>query len=176
MATPVLVLPGFGNSGPDHWQTRWEQRHPDWRRVDLGQWEAPICTDWVARLNEAVRRCAAPPVFIAHSLGCLLVSHWVQQSAATIHGALLVAIPEPGTTGFPPTAHGFTPVPMQPFQFPSIVVASANDPFGSSAFARRCAMAWGSRFVDVGAAGHINADSRLGDWSEGYALVESLTK
>jgi predicted alpha/beta hydrolase family esterase len=63
---------------------------------------------------------------------------------------------------------------MQPHGFPSTVVVSANDPFGSSTFAQRCADAWGSRFVDIGEAGHINADSGLGDWAEGYALFQNL--
>jgi predicted alpha/beta hydrolase family esterase len=30
--------------------------------------------------------------------------------------------------------------------------------------------------VDLGAAGHINADSSLGDWPEGQALLQTLLK
>lgn len=176
MDTPVLVLPGFGNSGSGHWQTLWEARHPAWRRVELGQWDAPVCGDWVRVLDEAVRDCAAPPLLVAHSLACLLVAHWAAQSTAEIRGAFLVAIPEPGNPSFPPTARGFTPVPMQPLRCPSLVVASANDPFGSSAFARRCATAWGSRCVDIGEAGHINVDSHLGEWDEGYALFQDFAQ
>lgn len=173
---PVLVLPGFGNSGPGHWQTLWEARHPEWRRVQLGHWDAPVCEEWVRVLDEAVRHCAAPPLLVAHSLACLLVAHWAQRSTVSIRGAFLVAIPEPGSPSFPPTARGFTPVPMQPLRFPSLVAASADDPFGSSAFARRCATAWGSRFVDIGEAGHINADSAIGEWAEGYALFQALAR
>lgn len=174
MDSPVLVLPGFGNSGPGHWQTLWEARHPAWRRVALGQWDAPVCGEWALVLDEAVRDCAAPPLLVAHSLACLLVAHWAQRSTAAIRGAFLVAIPEPGNPNFPPTARGFTPVPMQPLRFPSLVVTSANDPFGSSVFARLCATAWSSRFVDIGEAGHINADSGLGEWAEGYALFQTF--
>lgn len=174
MEIPVLVLPGFGNSGPGHWQTLWEARHPAWRRVEFGQWDAPVCEEWARVLDEAVRDSPVPPLLVAHSLACLLVAHWAGQSTAAIRGAFLVAIPEPGNPSFPPTARGFTPVPMQLFRFPSLVVASANDPFGSSAFARRCATAWGSRFVDIGEAGHINVDSGFGEWPEGYALFQLL--
>ena len=174
VTTPVLVLPGIGNSGPQHWQTRWALRHPDWQRVNLGNWDSPVCDDWVRALDVAVQACPSPPMLVAHSLACLLVAHWASRVRATVKGALLVAVPEPGSPGFPTSARGFAPVPMQPHGFPSTVVASVNDPFGSSTFAQRCADAWGSRFVDIGEAGHINADSGLGDWAEGYALFQNL--
>ncbi|MEQ1793816.1 MAG: alpha/beta hydrolase [Nitrospira sp.] len=174
MDSPVLVLPGFGNSGPGHWQTLWEARYPHWRRVELGQWDAPDCQDWVRTLDVAVQRCEAPPLLVAHSLACLLVAHWAGQSRAPIKGAFLVAIPEPASPSFPAAAKGFVPVPTTQLTFPALVVASVNDSFGSIGYARACATAWGSRCVDVGEAGHINADSGLGDWSEGYALFETL--
>lgn len=174
METPVLVLPGFGNSGPGHWQTLWEARYPAWRRVNLDQWDAPRCGDWVQELTMAVRRCAAPPVLVAHSLACLLVAHWAGQSSLPVKGAFLVAVPEPASPSFPAAATGFTPVPMRRLAFPTLVVASANDAFGSVAHARHCAQAWGSRFVEVGDVGHINADSGIGDWPEGYALFEEF--
>lgn len=176
MDTPVLVLPGFGNSGRAHWQTLWELRHPAWRRVDLGQWDAPDCQDWVRALDAAVRHCPGPPVFVAHSLACLLVAHWTRQFSMPVKGAFLVAVPEPASPSFPATAKGFMPVPMHRLPFPTLVVASANDAFGSVAHAQRCAIAWGSRFADVGDVGHINADSGIGEWPEGYALFQEFVR
>ncbi len=174
VATPVLVLPGLGNSGPQHWQTRWALRHPDWQRVNLGEWDSPVCDDWVRTLDVAVRACPSPPMLLAHSLACLLVAHWAHRSALLPKGAFLVGVPDPQSASFPPTARGFAPVPMGPHGFPSIVIASANDPFGSSACAQHCAKAWGSRFVDIGEAGHINADSGHGEWDEGYSLLQQF--
>ena len=174
VTTPVLVLPGLGNSGPQHWQTRWALRHPDWQRVNLGNWDSPVCDDWVRALDVAVQACPSPPILVAHSLACLLVAHWASRVRATVKGALLVAVPDPSSPRFPTSARGFAPVPMQPHGFPSTVVASVNDPFGSSTFAQRCADAWGSRFVDIGEACHINANSGLGDWAEGYVLFQNL--
>ena len=69
VTTPVLILPGIGNSGPQHWQTRWVLRHPDWQRVNLGNWDSPVCDDWVRALDEAVQACPSPPVLVAHNLG-----------------------------------------------------------------------------------------------------------
>lgn len=170
MEIPVLVLPGFGNSGPGHWQTLWEERHPAWRRVDLGQWDAPRCSDWINALDSFLARYETPPILVAHSLACLLVAHWAQQSTASIRGAFLVAVPDPASPYFPVAAQGFSPVPMRRLSFPSMVIASRNDSFGSFEHAQRCAIAWGSRCVDVGDVGHINADSGIGDWPSGYAL------
>jgi len=174
VATPVLVLPGHGNSGPQHWQTIWELRHPEWRRVDLGHWYSPVCNEWVHALEVAVQACPAPPLLVAHSLACLLVAHWARRSSLVLKGAFLVAVPDPQSQSFPSLASGFAPVPMEPLAFRSLVVSSANDPFGSLAHARYCAAAWGSGFADVGEAGHINADSGHGAWEEGYALLKQF--
>jgi len=170
--TPVLVLPGIGNSGTQHWQTFWERRHPAWQRVNLGDWDGPACEDWVHALDVAVGACPSPPVLVAHSLACLLVAHWTHHSALVPKGAFLVAVPDPQSTSFPDTARGFVPVPLASFVFRSLVVASTNDVLGSLAYAKRCAMAWGSTFVDIGQAGHINADSGHGEWNEGYDLLQ----
>jgi predicted alpha/beta hydrolase family esterase len=85
-----------------------------------------------------------------------------------------VAVPDPQSANFPATARGFVPVPMVSFAFRSLVVASANDSFGSLDHAKDCATAWGSTFVDIGQAGHINADSGHGEWAEGYSLLKQF--
>ena len=174
MTTPVLILPGFGNSGPHHWQTLWGLHHPDWQRVELGHWDSPVCDDWVRRLEAAVKACSAPPILVAHSLACLLVAHWAKRSTLALNGAFLVAVPDPQSECFPVAARGFESVPMEPFAFRSLVVASANDSFGSLAHAKDCATVWGSSFVDIGQAGHINADSGHGAWAEGYELLQQF--
>ena len=172
VSVPVLILPGFGNSGSQHWQTLWELRHPDWQRVNLGEWDSPTCDDWIHALDVAVRACPSPPILVAHSLACLLVAHWVHRFSRVPKGAFLVAVPDPKSDSFPVSARGFDPVPLLPFMFRSLVVASANDPLGSPAYAKHCAMAWGSRFIDIGQAGHINVDSGHGEWPEGYDLFQ----
>jgi hypothetical protein len=53
-------------------------------------------------------------------------------------------------------------------------VASANDPYGSLEFARFAASAWGSRFINIGSAGHINSNSGLGEWNDGFFLFKEL--
>jgi predicted alpha/beta hydrolase family esterase len=175
-ARPVLVLPGIGDSGPEHWQTLWLMANPHMRRVVQQDWEHPRCDAWSEALDDAVRDCGPDLVLVAHSLACLLVAHWAASTRHQIHGALLVAVPDPEGSAFPPQAVGFTPLPMRRLPFASLVVASTNDPYGSLAYAHRCASAWGSRIVEAGAAGHLNAASGLGHWPQGLAWLEELVR
>jgi predicted alpha/beta hydrolase family esterase len=55
-------------------------------------------------------------------------------------------------------------------------VLSADDPFSDAGRGLQLAAAWGSEVVSLGAAGHINADSGLGDWPEGIALLRALAQ
>ena len=172
--TSILILPGIHGAGPEHWQTRWQERLARTRRVEQQDWDHPVCGVWVAALEAAVRSSEPHVVLVAHSLACLQLAHWAASTRCRVRGALLVAVPDPDGAAFPPEAVGFSPVPLARFAFPSIVVASGNDPYGSIDHARRCAAAWGSRLVEIGAAGHINAGSGLGDWSQGQTLLEEF--
>lgn len=172
---PTLIVPGIGNSDQIHWQTLWESANSEFVRVQQRDWENPVCHEWVNVLEQAVAKIGESPVLVAHSLGCLCVAHWAARTSLKIKGALLVAPPNPVDSGFPSEAIGFSPLPLGSFGFPSIVVASSNDPYGSLEFARACASRWGSRFVNIGPAGHINSESGLGDWPEGWALYQELT-
>lgn len=174
MTTTTLLLPGYGDSDPGHWQSLWQTAQPNFVRVQQRDWEHPVCAEWVAALEQAVSNADAKVVLVAHSLGCLLIAHWAAQTQLNISGALLVAPPNPAAALFPKTISGFSPIPMQAFKFSSVVVASHDDPYGELDFSRSCATNWGSRLVSIGAAGHINTQSGLGSWADGYALYQQL--
>lgn len=174
MNTKALILPGIGNSGPDHWQSHWERANPSFVRIQQRDWDNPICEEWVETLENTLASIGTNIVLVAHSLAAVLVAHWAATSGLKIKGALLVAPPNPDGPEFPKEAVGFSPVPLKPLAFPSIVVASTNDPYGSIEFARSVAAAWGSRFTSVGSAGHINSESGLGEWNEGFTLFQQL--
>lgn len=179
MNATVLVLPGYQNSGEGHWQTLWEHAHPTYARVQMPDWDHPSRDAWCRTLDTTVTAADAPVVFAAHSLGCLTVAFWAAQYAspeqvAKVAGALLVAVPDPSGAHFPKDATGFAPVPLARLPFPTIVVASTDDPYGGVPFSQACAKAWGSRWLDIGARGHINADSGLGEWDDGQRWLASL--
>jgi predicted alpha/beta hydrolase family esterase len=174
MINPILIIPGIGNSGPEHWQTLWERHYPECRRVVQRDWDRPVRDEWAYVLDKAIGTCEAPPFLVAHSLGCLLVVHWASQIRKPIAGALLVAVPDPEGPRFPPEVHGFSPLPTNRLPFPSVVVASTDDIYGSLDHAQRSAAAWGSELIVIGAVGHINAESGLDQWKEGWVLVQRL--
>lgn len=169
--TSRIMLPGIGGSGESHWQTAWERADPGAVRFSPADWDRPDLGDWIEALERAVAVAPVPPILVAHSLACLLVAHWQRASGRPVAGAFLVAVPDPLSEAFPSEAAGFAGVPDDRFRFPSLIVASANDPFGTVAYARGRAARWGSGFVGLGPVGHVNGASGLGDWPEGAALL-----
>ena len=169
----VLMVPGLWDSGPEHWQSRWEADEPTWCRVQQENWDRPRCPEWVQTLDEAVQSAGVPVVIAAHSLGCVAVGHWARRGRR-IQGALLVAPADVEAPSCPDGPEGFAPIPLAPLPFPSIVVASSDDPYVSLPRARFFADAWGSAFVEMGPLGHINAESGIGRWEKGRRLLSSL--
>ncbi|SRR6266581_81540 len=166
----ILILPGWHNSGPDHWQTHWQAAFPNMRRVEQDDWEAPVYADWSRRLGEAVERCRRPVVLVAHSLGTALATRWSQEAeTAAVAGAFLVAATDVGRFAAMPgvPVRGFDPVVMKPLPFPSVVLASRNDERAAFERVAAFASAWGSRLIDVGALGHIGSAAKLGLWPQG---------
>ena len=160
MHSRVLILPGRFNSGPEHWQTRWELEHPSFRRVSQRDWQTPDRAEWVCALHSAITECSTPAVLVAHSLACCLVSHWAGTYRGPVCGALLVAPSDVEARDFPAGTTGFAPMPLLPLPFPSIVVTSTDDPYNSVARAAQFASAWGSRLELVGPLGLL----RRGCW------------
>lgn len=170
----IVILPGIGGSGEAHWQTHWEKEQPNMRRFAPASWEYPDLGDWVASLDRAVESVNEPPILVAHSLACLLIPHWRQASSRRIAGAFLVAVPDPSSASFPKEAAAFAEVPEGHLDFPSLIIASSDDPFGTTDYARRRAAQWGSGLVQLGALGHLNGPSGLGRWQEGLTLLAAF--
>ena len=173
--TAVLLLPGWQNSGPGHWQTRWEIAL-GFHRVEQHDWMRPLRGDWISRLEDVVQAVPGHIVMCAHSLGCQLVAAWASLSSSVhrVKGAMLVA---PGDTQHAPLSEllgSWREPVMQPLPFPSTLVASTDDPYCRFERAGLFASAWGSTFLSMGACGHINAESGLGDWPQGQELLRAL--
>ena len=171
---PIVIVPGWRNSGPGHWQSLWAEQLPGARRVEQDDWDTPRRDAWVGQLARTVTEAAAhgnPVVVVAHSLGCIATAHLPPEVMQHIGAALLVAPADPERRG---VLADFAPVPYQPLPFRSLVVASSNDPYCPSRLAGAYARAWGSEFVRLNNAGHINVDSGHGPWPLGLGLLQSL--
>jgi predicted alpha/beta hydrolase family esterase len=171
---PILIIPGFGNSGPDHWQSRWERTLPVAQRIELGDWDCPVRASWVARIDTAVRACAVPPVLVAHSLGVIAVAWWAGLHDAPVHSALLVAPPDVAQADLPSEVRAFGAPPQARLRFPSVLAASSGDPFCDLARARALAEGWGARLIVLGDVGHVNTASGHGPWPQGERLLAEL--
>ena len=162
----ILTVPGLMNSGPGHWQSQWETLFPACHRVDLGSWDRPHRNSWVNRLDQTINALDGPILLAAHSLGCHAVAWWAALACPNwsdkIQGALLVAPPEVDARAADSRLHGFAPLPQRLLPFPSILVASHNDPYMPFERSRELAQAWGSQFADAGETGH----AVRGGWSE----------
>lgn len=171
----LLTLPGWQNSGPAHWQTRWE-RAQGFVRVDQDDWLWPRRGDWMARLEEVLLASCAPALLVAHSLGCHLVAAWAARSrqVARVRAALLVAPPDTERDDLPPQLHSWRPMSRKPLPFAATVVASSDDPYCAIECSRALARRWGAELVHAGARGHLNTESGLADWPEGLVLVRAL--
>jgi predicted alpha/beta hydrolase family esterase len=174
----ILIVPGYTNSGPNHWQTRWERQLSTARRIQQQSWAEPDKDSWVSRILEEIGRAERPVVLVAHSLGVIAVAHAARHlDGERVKGAFLVGLPDVEAPDFPiPMEKTFAPIPRDPLPFPSLLVASRNDPYCTYEKAEDMAYAWGAATVDAGESGHIDTASGHGPWPEGLMRFAGFLK
>jgi len=177
----ILILPGRGNSGPDHWQTHWEAGDPRFARVLQREWNTPTREEWVATLAGVLAERRTPAVLVAHSLAVSLVNHltaaWPSlypDRPLPVRGALLVGPSDVEAPDYPPGPIGFSPMPLNRLPFKTIVVASTDDPRVTLERARFFAEAWGARLEVAGALDHMGSDAKLGNWPQARVWLDEL--
>lgn len=172
----LLIVPGLGDSGQEHWQNYWLTKFETSQKVIQNNWDRPILSDWLHNLNEAITAIDGKIIIVAHSLAVSLVAHWSKTNNTNkIAAALLVAPADVDScTHTPEEIWNFAPIPLSKFSYPSILVTSSNDPYISTERAQFLAEQWGSTFVDIGKKGHLNSESQLGYWEEGQGILQSL--
>jgi hypothetical protein len=170
-----VIQPGWRNSGPQHWQSHWQQQLGA-RRVHNQNWDEPELADWLAGLENALAGCRRPAIVIAHSLGCITLAHAAERHAGRIAGALLVAPADVERANVPAEIAGFGPIPRQRLPFPARMIASTNDLFCHPERARLLGQRWGSPIHWLDHGGHINVESGHGAWPEGLALLANFAR
>ena len=171
-----LNIPGLRNSGPLHWQSLWEQQYPKlFRRIEQENWAAPSRENWVPKIQEVVAAYEPDEVIlIGHSVGCAAIVNWFKTYQTSIRGALLVAPSDVDRADYPAYITGFAPMPLAPLSFPSVVVASSDDHVVSTERAAFFAQAWGSQFVLIEEAGHLEDKAGFGPWDQGLELLQNI--
>lgn len=178
----ILIVPGYQGSGPGHWQSWFERRLSGARRVGRIDWDEPVIANWVHEIGKEIDCAAAPVWLIAHSFGCLAAVQAAASRPGQVSGALLVAPADPerfsplGLRSEQVSAPSLSLyMTRQPLAFPSLLVASTSDPWMRLNAAAYWADRWGSRFANIGNAGHINIEAGFGPWPEGLELFDSLS-
>lgn len=122
-----------------------------------------------------------PAVLVAHSLAVALVNHLSTAWPAlypgrplSVRGALRVGLSDVEAADYPPGPTGLDPLPLKPLPFPTIVVASTDDPRVTLERARFFANAWGARLEVAGALDHVGSDAKLGNWPQARAWLDEL--
>ncbi len=184
----ILIAPGWMDSGPDHWQSRWEKKLSTARRVGMPDFNRPVCSAWKGALVDAVGACARPVFLVAHSLGVTTVAHaaalfpkdkvvgaWLAAPPDLDAEAALCALKNEGGDDVA-LPEGFAPTPNDPLPFPALVIASSDDPCCAYDRAARMAKDWGATLVHAGDAGHINAASGYGPWPDGVLRLAAFLR
>ena len=170
----IFTVPGLFNSGPQHWQTHWENEY-GFVRIEQQDWETPVCDDWLQTIDAVVNQQPLNKVvLIGHSLACCTIVRWSEKYKRIIKGVLLVAPSDVEAPSYPPGTTGFSPMPKFKLPFPSIIIASSNDEYVTFERAKEFAGNWGSEFINAGELGDINSTSDLGLWPFGYTYLKRL--
>ena len=172
-----LIIPGLNGSGPGHWQDYWLQDDPDAILVEQRDWSNPDLEEWTVRVEKALARYPGS-ILIAHSMGAIVAAGLATRpSRHLVRGALLVAPCDLlRVMGLHPHTLELRALPLEKLSFPSLLVASRNDPYMSFESASLYAERLGSDLVDLGRAGHINIASGYGRWNRGYRLAARLER
>lgn len=168
MRFELVLVPGLYDSGPDHWQSCWQRRFPVWRRVSQRNWNVADIDLWIDAIRRTLSQCQRPAVLIGHSLGALSSCALLENELPSVAGLMLVAPAEPAKFELEDRVHS------RKLPVPSVVVASHNDPLMRFDRAEYWASAWGSRLVDLGEAGHINAEAGFGCWPYGLSILDEF--
>jgi len=173
--THYFIIPGYQGSGPDHWQTWIESKQSNFHRIQQKDWNNPDIAEWAANIDKAIAGYDPQSVvLVAHSLGCLTVAEWVRRYNKKVKAALLVAPPDADLIRKKVNENLLNETPTHHIPFRTTLVASSNDPWISIETAKSYAQNWGSEFINIGDAGHINNLSGYGEWEQGYEILKRL--
>lgn len=174
----IVFVAGYKNSEPKHWQRLWFDSMQNAYWVEQDDWDHPHRVKWTQKIEETLEPIDTPIIFVAHSIGCHTVVEWARTYCKNqkILGALLVAPPDTTRDSFPKEIVGYTNTVHQKLPFRSCAVLSSDDPYAALDKSEALCTLWGSEIVHVGAKGHINLTSNLGEWIEGRTIFESFVQ
>lgn len=164
----LVLVPGFKDSGAEHWQSLWQAGLPVFQRIAQRRWDDPDIELWIGAILRLLAERRRPAILIGHSLGALASSCVAADHHPQVAAVMLVAPAEPSRF------EAEERVPNGPLGVPSLVVASHNDPIMRFQRAEHWIRTWKAVLADLGEAGHINAEAGFGPWPHGLDLLAGL--
>jgi len=165
-----VLVPGFKDSGPHHWQSEWQALSPVFKRITQRRWDERAIDRWITAIERMLASCGKPAILIGHSLGAAAACALPEPFRHKVAGLFIVAPPEPSMF------HAEDVIPTGPLYAAAVVIASHDDPVMSFARAKWFAKQWNARLVDLGEAGHINCEAGFGQWRGGLELLETFVR
>ncbi|MBK5013397.1 MULTISPECIES: alpha/beta hydrolase [Pantoea] len=175
MTTTYLIVPGYTNSGPDHWQSFMERKYSNVMRVQQDDWNTP-CSLWVNRLNQVIVGTQGDIVLLGHSCGAVAVAQWAATHSCNRVKSLILVAPADvdAETAIVPIRQQ-RPLPAGTLGYNALLIHSDNDEHLSEARAHALAAEWRCKTHLFSGAGHIHTAAGYGEWPEGERLFENFT-
>lgn len=167
---PVVIVPGLRNSDEHHWQSLWQARLPNSRRIHVNDWNTPDLAAWRAGIKAELNKLNGPAVLIAHSFGTLASAAIAAEFPDKIAALFLVAPADPNKFGIA------NQLPQDFLAVDAKIIASSNDPWMTETKAAYWALLWGADYLRIKNVGHINSESNLGLWQDGVKQLHQLVR
>ncbi|HEX3018983.1 MAG TPA: alpha/beta hydrolase [Chitinispirillaceae bacterium] len=172
----IFTVPGLYGSGTRHWQTRWEKLY-GFSRIEQNDWDNPEYSKWDKLFCQKLAESGSNQVIlVAHSLGCHLILKSFIHVNQWIKGIFFVAPPDLKSTTIKKDLYSFHIDTPYRVDVPAYLIYSENDPFASAEYSEKLGHIFGLHTINIGKHGHINSDSDIGNWDEGYALFKRLIR
>ncbi len=176
MTTTFLIVPGYTNSGAEHWQSWMERKYHNVVRVAQDDWHNPHRQTWLTRLDDTIRSIQHDIVLVGHSCGAVAVAQWAAaHHRPQVVAAILVAPADVDAELALGAIRQQGPLPDGRLPLPTLLIYSDNDNHLSSARACQLAANWGSDIRMISNGGHINTESGHGEWLAGEAMISRFS-
>jgi uncharacterized protein len=171
----LLIVPRIGGAAEGDWPSRWRSKLSTARFVHPADPADRRREAWMEAVAGAARKATRPALFVGHGLGTTAIADAAAAlGSADVRGAFLVTPPD--ERGLERLAGADWTPTRAPLPWPSLVVASRNDPLGAYDAVATLASDWGAELVDAGEAGGLDALSGHGPWPEGLMRLAAFIK
>jgi predicted alpha/beta hydrolase family esterase len=171
----ILIAPSIGGASEGDWPSRWRAKLSTARFVHPADPRERRREAWTEAIVRAAREATRPALFVGHGVGVAAIAGTAAAlKGVDVRGAFLVAPPD--GKGLERLAGPDWTPSRTPLPWPSLVVASRDDPHGAYDAVAALASDWGADLVDAGEAGGLNAASGHGPWPEGLMRLAAFIK